>query len=229
MKITKTIRFIGLFLLSFFVIFILLNLKPTTAYISFWLFDKKDNLQQLVDNDDVSSLLMPVMGYKEVSSSPIPQEKVVSNDAQMPQSSSWISIPSLNVKAPIVFEQSTNPDKIYDRLEDGVVHYADTPLPGDEGVSVILGHSSAYPWYKGNYGSIFALISKLNPGDDINIYRNGKLLSYRVSDSLIFSPFSPSTQKLEEIEHTDGSAIVLLSCWPVGTNLKRIAIKAELL
>jgi len=229
MKITKTISFVGLFLLSFLVVFVLLNFRPAIAYVSFWFFDTKDNPQQLVNNDGFGLFLMPVMGYKEVASNSSPQKKIVSSDALLSQSSSWISIPSLNVKAPIIFEKSVDPKKIYERLEDGVVHYSSTPLPGDDGVSVILGHSSAYPWYKGNYGSVFALLDKLNYGDEIRIYKDGKQLIYGVSEALIFSPFSPDTKKLEKIEQTNGSSIVLLSCWPVGSNTKRIAVKADLL
>ena len=54
-------------------------------------------------------------------------------------------IDSIGVDAPIVFNVPDNNDLIYQRLEDGVVHYSTTAKPGNPGSGIILGHSSAYP------------------------------------------------------------------------------------
>ena len=140
-----------------------------------------------------------------------------------------LQIPSLGIKAPIIFEPSTDENKIYKSLEKGVVHYSETPKPGKAGTSIILGHSSAYSWYKGDYGSIFSRLSKLKTGDVILIDADGQKLSYEVAKFLIFSPKTENDFELRELESTDDSSIVLMTCWPTGTNAKRIAVRADLI
>ncbi len=140
-----------------------------------------------------------------------------------------LSIPSLGIQAPIILEPTIDENKIYKKLESGVVHYGTTPLPGESGTSIVLGHSSAYPWYRGNYGSIFSQISKLKTGDMISIGKDGQILNYRVSRSIVFSPKTDNDFELRELETTTGSSLVLMTCWPTGTNAKRIAVRADLI
>ena len=90
-----------------------------------------------------------------------------------------------------------------------------------------MGHSSAYPWYKGNYGSVFALLGKLNPGDAFSIrYSDGRVFKYQVRRGLIFNPLVKDEKTLE-FEKSSTPSVILMSCWPVGTNYKRIAILGE--
>lgn len=136
-------------------------------------------------------------------------------------------IGTIGVSVPIVFNTESDTKSIYKSLENGVVHYSDTPKPGMDGISIILGHSSAYPWYKGAYGSVFALLGKLKPGDKIYIkYSDGQTFAFSVKQSIIFSPFKKDA-RLTQIEKSDWPTLVLISCWPIGTNYKRIAIQAE--
>lgn len=172
---------------------------------------------------------------------PISQEKKKRGDSKLTQGASDIpaiipslssfnlSVPTLNIRVPIVFEPTTVEKRIYAALEKGAVHYAKTPQPGQPGTSIILGHSSSYPWYQGKFGSVFANLSKLNEGDIINIEKEGRLLSYRVTKSIIFSPNASDDYALRELEATDGSSLVLMTCWPTGTNAKRVAVRADLI
>jgi LPXTG-site transpeptidase (sortase) family protein len=136
-------------------------------------------------------------------------------------------IDSIGVNAPIVFGVPNDNEVIYKRLEDGVVHYSDTPKPGTPGTAVILGHSSAYPWYDGDYGAVFALLSKLNPGDRFYIqYSDNRMFVYEVKQAVIFNPFTQD-DRLAALGNAPGNFVILLSCYPVGTNYKRIAIQAQ--
>src|SRR5512143_183697 len=47
-------------------------------------------------------------------------------------------IDSIGVHAPIVFNVPDNNDLIYNNLEKGVVHYSNTPKPGEPGASIVL-------------------------------------------------------------------------------------------
>ncbi len=126
-----------------------------------------------------------------------------------------------------MFNVPNNNDRIYSNLEKGVVHYSDTAKPGNPGVAVILGHSSAYPWYKGNYGAVFALLSKLKIGDRFYVqYADNRTFVYEMTQSIIFNPFA-NDERLTALENAPGSSIILISCYPVGTNYKRIAVQAK--
>ncbi len=189
---------------------------------SFWLYG---------ENKTVSSqtLISEAQAPSSQSIQPLdPANSTASNQQPLFGNKADLIIPSLGVKAPIVFGIGTDAGQLYQRLSDGVVHYSDTPMPGQKGAAVVLGHSSAYPWYKGDYGAVFALLGRLTPGDKVYVhYDNGEILTFTVKQNLIFMPFADD-QRLSEIEKTDKQILVLVSCWPVGTNAKRIATVAEL-
>jgi LPXTG-site transpeptidase (sortase) family protein len=136
-------------------------------------------------------------------------------------------IDKIGVNAPIVFGvPDIDLDNIYERLEDGVVHYSASAKPGNPGTGIILGHSSAFPWYRGDYGAVFALLSKMDNGDRFYVqYDNGPAFLYEVMGSVIFNPFK-AEERLRAIEDVSGNNLILLSCYPVGTNYLRIAVQA---
>ncbi len=203
-------RFLKIFIVSFILIFAVLNGRFLYANLNYWFRNGSLSTQNLIPN---SALFQSAKGQSTKS---------------LPDKATLI-IEKIGVSAPIVFGSSNDNTAILNNLENGVVHYSDTPKPGLEGVSLILGHSSAYPWYKGHYGSVFALLGKLNPGDKFSVlYADGRVFNFIVKQSLVFSPFG-NDARLTAIEKTPGSSIVLVSCWPIGTNYKRIAIQAELI
>ena len=92
----------------------------------------------------------------------------------------------------------------------------------------MLGHSSAFPWYNGDFGAVFALLSKLKVGDRFYVqYEDNRSFVYEMTQAIIFNPFE-NNQRLTDIENAPGSSIILISCYPVGTNYKRIAVQARL-
>lgn len=181
-----------------------------------------------ITSDD-KTYQFPIGSERKKEDSKSPQEQKITKPANGNSFSYHLDIPILNIGAPIVLEPTTSEQRIYSALEKGVVHYAETPNPGQPGTSIIIGHSSVYPWYKGNYGYIFSKLSKLQTGDIINIENNGQIFSYKVSRSITFSPTDSDDYALRELESTDGSSIVLMTCWPTGTNAKRVAVRADLI
>ncbi len=203
------VRFVGIFVAAFAVFFVVLNIRFLTA-----------NARFLIAPGTISN---PSSLSKALKTLPLAGDI----DAQPLPSHARLVIDSIGVDAPIVFGVPGTEESIYRNLEHGVVHYSGTPKPGPMGVSVILGHSSAYPWYRGNYGSVFALLGKLQPGDKFYIqYEDGRLFLYTVKQSIVFNPFA-SDERLTELEHRRTPTLVLVSCWPVGTNFRRIAVEAE--
>lgn len=168
------------------------------------------------------------LGINNSISEPVPLKNRVDAFKPLPDMATLV-IKKIGVYAPMVFGVSNKNAGVFKNLEKGVVHYSDTPKPGMEGTSIILGHSSAYPWYRGKYGSVFALLDKLRPGDKFSVqYGDGRVFNFTVKQSIIFSPFA-SDSRLAEMEKTNGSYLILISCWPIGTNYKRIAVQAELI
>lgn len=212
-------KFCLYFSIFFIAILAILNSRFVSAELKFWLNPPKP--LAITTSPAPSLTPSPTANQEKPVQNNTVQNKPVVSDSYV------IAIPSLGVRAPIILEKSQDPNIIFNRLEEGVVHSSNSPLPGETGTSIILGHSSAYPWYKGSYGSVFALIGKLNPGDKIIIENGSRLLIYQVETSLIFHPLSRN-KSIEDISRSSGSSILLVSCWPVGTNLKRIAVKANL-
>lgn len=130
-------------------------------------------------------------------------------------------IPSLGVDAPIILPENSDENTLQTALERGVAFWPGSSLLGEKGTIVILGHSSAYPWYKGEYGSIFSLLNNLKEGDYIFIFSSRSKYGYRVIGKEINLPEDLNIEKQE-----NEPVLYLLSCWPVKTNWKRIAVKA---
>ncbi len=128
-------------------------------------------------------------------------------------------IPKLNVNVPIVMADTTDENKVHDELHDGVVHYQGTAIPGEVGNSFITGHSSNYWWDTGKYNYVFALLDKLQAGDQAIIYYNGKKFVYTVRDSIIVPPNDMSV-----LAPTDTPVLSLMTCTPAGTSLRRLVV-----
>jgi LPXTG-site transpeptidase (sortase) family protein len=131
-------------------------------------------------------------------------------------------IPSLGIEAPIVISQSNSEVAMQKDLERGVIYLPGSSALNQKGTMVIMGHSSAYPWYKGQYGSIFALLNKLNINDEIIIFAKDKQYTYKVLGKEIKAPRDLVFQTQE-----DESILYIVSCWPVNTVWKRIVIKTS--
>jgi LPXTG-site transpeptidase (sortase) family protein len=204
------IRYITFFAAAFLICFVVLNGRFIYANVGYWF-----NQGTLPVNNNAP---LP-------SSLPISQAKA---RQPLPDGATLV-IDKIGVSAPIIFGVSNDATKILSNLAYGVVHDTGTPKPGEGGVSVILGHSSAYLWYRGHYGSVFALLGKLEPGDRFYVrYNDGRVFTYSVRQSIIFIPLQ-SDDRLTQVEQSKTNSLVLVSCWPVGTNYKRIAVQAELI
>ncbi|HSX48194.1 MAG TPA: class D sortase [Candidatus Nanoarchaeia archaeon] len=142
--------------------------------------------------------------------------------AQPVSTQSTIIIPKINVNAPIVFEPSFDETRIQKALENGVVHYGNTPNPGQPGNSVIVGHSSNDWWEPGNYKFVFVLLDKLAVGDEFQVDYQGKQLNYKISEVKIVEPTD-----LTVLAQTSDPTMTLITCTPPGTSWKRLIIKAK--
>lgn len=132
---------------------------------------------------------------------------------------SELIIPQIQVKAPIIW--NIDPTDITKNLEKGVVHYKGTGLPGEVGNIFITGHSSYYSWAQGDYKDVFALLDKLQINDKIYIQYKGKNLVYQVTKTEVVTP-----DDISALSTTNNKTLTLMTCVPVGTNLRRLIVTA---
>ncbi len=133
-----------------------------------------------------------------------------------------ISIPKINVFSPVVYEPSVAEGNVQKALESGVVHYGNTPLPGQPGNSVIFGHSSNDWWEPGNYKFIFGLLDKLAPGDRFSVDYQSRRYIYEVASTKVVAPTDVSV-----LNPTAEPTMTLITCTPPGTSLKRLIVTAK--
>jgi LPXTG-site transpeptidase (sortase) family protein len=134
-----------------------------------------------------------------------------------------ILIPKIGANASIILQVDPNDSKIYQRaLTKGVAHAQGTALPGSEGNSFIFSHSSGNILDANRYNSIFYLLHKLIIGDEIWIYVNGTKFVYTVDMTKIVEPTDTSYLNPRSLRRQ----ITLMTCWPPGTNLERLIVKA---
>lgn len=135
-----------------------------------------------------------------------------------------VIIPKINVEAPVVYDVNTiNEAAVEQGLNRGVVHYADTALPGQDGNAIIFGHSSGNIFNQGNYKFVFSLLRALNPGDTFYLQKDGKRYVYQIYKKEIVRPTDVSVLGL-----TDKTATAtLITCDPPGLSTNRLVVIGE--
>lgn len=210
-------RLVIIFFVFFFASFGILNGRFIIENLRFSFFSKLPGTPDL-------SVAEPVTGLRGIRKTSVDLELYEHLDA-----AAILFIPKLGITAPIVFDTATDNPSIYKALERGLVNYSLTVKPGEKGTSIILGHSSALPWYPGNYGSVFALLGKLKYGDVFSVqYRDGSTFNFSVRKSLIYNLLN-GKENLNNLVSGQEPSIILVSCWPIDLNYKRIAVQAELI
>jgi len=135
-----------------------------------------------------------------------------------------IIIPKINLEVPVVFGMTTiDENQVQAELENGVVHYASTPNPGESGNVAIVGHSSNNILNSGKYKFAFVLLKKLEPEDTFFVQKDGIRYTYKVYKKEVVGPDNVSVLNTQEKPNT----ITLITCDPPGTSINRLIITAE--
>jgi LPXTG-site transpeptidase (sortase) family protein len=139
-----------------------------------------------------------------------------------------ISIAKIGVFAPMVWSESEDENDQLVDLQKGVSHFPDSASPGQNGNMVVSGHSSNFVWAKGNFNYIFKNLGKLEAGDFVEIktsQQNGRAVTfrYKVSEKFVSAP---DDERI--FENSEKPVLTFSTCWPLGTNLRRLIVKAEL-
>ncbi len=208
------VRLFKAFIVSLVAVYVFINGPRFYSTLEFWL----NNIQPQDNSAAASSVIQPIrLPVSESDQQPLPNRAT-------------IMIERIGVSVPIVFGVPPVNETIYENLANGMVHYSLTPKPGQSGASVLLCHSSLYPWQVNKYGAPCALIGKLKVGDRITVrYEDGRIFNYSMKQSLVFNPLTgEDNEKLQELERSARPLLLLVTCWPVNTTQSRFALQAEL-
>lgn len=136
-----------------------------------------------------------------------------------------VIIPKINVEAPLNFSAtSIDENQIENALQDGVVHYPTTVMPGQTGNTAFFGHSSNNILNPGHYKFVFTLLHELVPGDTFYLTYGGKVYAYQVFQKEVVSPNDVSV--LNNVSGKTATA-TLITCDPPGTSINRLIIWGE--
>jgi len=135
-----------------------------------------------------------------------------------------LMIRKIGVNVPIVKNVSgQNAKEYFSKLKGGVAHQEGSPLPDKNGNMVIFGHSSFVPGVLlTQYSDVFLLLDKLQKDDEIEIWYSGQKYLYSVSEVKQVSKGS-----VEITKNTKDKRLTIFTCWPPGTDFKRLVVIAK--
>jgi LPXTG-site transpeptidase (sortase) family protein len=135
-----------------------------------------------------------------------------------------LTIPKINITAPIITAQTDNAQVVHGLLDSGVVLYPGSTAFGQTGQTVLLGHSAPAGWPKINYDWVFSQLNELKKGDMVVVTYNYETRYYQVVRTRVVTP-----QEGVPDPTVTGNSLMLVSCWPPGKDLKRIAVEATIM
>lgn len=136
-----------------------------------------------------------------------------------------IMIPKIGANAAIIPNVDPYDSRVYQRaLTKGVAHAKGSVFPGRVGNMFLFSHSSVNFYEALRFNSVFYLLNKLQPGDQIDIYFETKKFTYTIFESKLVDPNNVSYL----MEKTNEKLLTLMTCWPPGTTFKRLIVRARL-
>ncbi len=120
--------------------------------------------------------------------------------------------------------QTTDSNVYYDALKNGIAHAAGTVFPGMQGTTFLFAHSTDSPLTVARWNAIFYLLRELEPGDEVYVFFMNRFYAYRVEEKKIVD--SQDVSWITNAKDTP-EQLVLQTCWPPGTSLKRLIVVAK--
>lgn len=167
-------------------------------------------------------IIISQVSYALGADAPSSSSQTTGTTASVIPSENTVTIPKINVHAPVEYIDSVQEVDIQRALQDGVVHYGTTAVPGKPGNVAIFGHSSNDWWEPGNFKFVFVLLDKLSPGDQITMDYQSVRYTYEVIGSKIVEPTA-----VDVLNPTTEPTLTLITCSPPGTSLKRLVVSAK--
>jgi|APSaa5957512622_1039677.scaffolds.fasta_scaffold10247_2 LPXTG-site transpeptidase (sortase) family protein len=155
-------------------------------------------------------------------------EALIGEEVLMAPISAEFGLVIPKIFANVAVTENVNPaeEEVYQevlRKAGGVAHAAGAALPGEPGTTYIFGHSTDASVNVERFNAVFYLLRKLEAGDLIVAYYKGEPYKYQVVEKKIVEPTD-----LSDIVRVDSEErLVLQTCWPPGTDWKRLLVVAK--
>lgn len=133
-------------------------------------------------------------------------------------------VPKIKAKASVIPNVDAGSYSDYSKaLKKGVAHAAGTNFPGQGKLVYLFSHSTNSTFNFATYNAIFFLLRKVEKGDRILVYYLNKEYKYVVSEKFIVD----ATDNSWMIDRNEGEYLVLQTCDPPGTSLRRLVVVAR--
>lgn len=214
--------FKNLFLILFFSFFVFITINlPAYYQIGSYKFRPNSITFNFPTFEEMKAISEGKSAGFDQQTPPVAEDKKIAVAPEISQySDNTIFIPKIGVKAPIGWDIAS--DNLADELEKHVVHIQGSKKPGENGNVFVTGHSSNYWWKEGDFNTVFALLPELKTDDQIVITYQGKFHYYKVREAIEVKP-----KDVSQYFDSSKEQLTLMTCVPVGTNLKRLLIFAE--
>lgn len=171
----------------------------------------------------VRTAVLAVFGTTDIRTIFIPNFALDLRGFSADHQDNGIVIPKIYLDEPIVFNVDPNDAQAYTAaLKKGIAHASGTRLPDTGGLGYYFAHSSQ-PSFVSQYNAVFSLLGKLQEGDEVFVFHEGKRFEYRVTKT---EEVSPNDTRFLNTAY-ENEIIVLQTCWPPGTTLRRKLVFAE--
>lgn len=134
-----------------------------------------------------------------------------------------IIIPSLGINAPVL--ENINPwnkSEYLKALEKGIAHASGSSVPNQSGTVFLFAHSSDVPWRITRYNTAFFRLNRLKKGNEITVTYQGENFYYKVKEKKMVWP-----NEISYTENKDTDQLILQTCYPIGTSIKRLLVLAD--
>lgn len=139
-----------------------------------------------------------------------------------------IFIPKISAKSDIIENISPYNKEEYSKVIDQnkIAHSKTSSLPGKgkNKMTFLFAHSTQQDLSMVRKNSIFYLLDELINGDVVYVNYMGEFYKYRVYDKKVVSDKEIEYLKFKDPER---EILILQTCWPIGTNWKRLLVFVE--
>jgi sortase A len=149
----------------------------------------------------------------------VPQAETTVNQTSVAPDPNRLEATTIGLVGRVLYPKTTA--ELNKSLDDGINHMPESSVPENNLGVFLTAHSSSLK--PGPYRDIFSNINKLNIGDIIFLYRDGTPFKYTVSSKKIIAKEAVG----ELSAHRDLNQLVLITCWPIGTDLQRYIVVAN--
>lgn len=205
------LRSVGNFLVLFALFGISMTIGPALFYEIRYQIDTASGTKYVVAQDVPSTL-------GKLSSN----EKILTP----PDTLFSIVIPRIGAASRVLINVDPNNETQYlQALQKGIAHAKGSVFPGMPGTSFYFAHSTDSFWNVGRYNAVFYLLKDMQVNDDIYLFFKNYRYNYKVTQTEILDP--SDVNLLVNAQKNTEEQIVLQTCWPPGTTLKRFVVIAK--